>query len=99
MKDIANVVSQVSAFTLPGQLRDNTTSSISAGPSFSKQSSNTGGQLSEVENFLGLQASPTVQRRVNGILNPLFKARLLNLMLWLVVSKKIRFMGIFQVTL
>ena len=55
--DIANIVSQVSAFTLPGQLHGNTTSSVSAssaGPSaFSKQPSNMGGQLSEVENFLG----------------------------------------------
>jgi hypothetical protein len=51
MKDIANLVSQVSASTLPGQLHGN--SSISA---FTAGPSNTGGQLnpvSEVENFLG----------------------------------------------
>ena len=54
MKD---TVSQVSAFTFPGQLHGNITSSVSAftaGPSaFSMQSSNMGGQLSEVETFLG----------------------------------------------
>ena len=55
MKDIANIVSQVSPSTFPGQLRGNSSISAftTAGPS---QSSNTGGQLnqvSEVENFLG----------------------------------------------
>ena len=58
LKDVANTVSQVSAFTLPGQLQRNITSSISAftGPSaFWKQTSDTGGQLnqlSDIDNFL-----------------------------------------------
>ena len=56
MKDIANIVSQVSAFTLPGQLQDNTTSSISAGPSAPwRQTSDTSGQInqfSDADNFL-----------------------------------------------
>ena len=49
MKDIANIVSQISASTLPGQLHGNS-SAFTAGP----QSSNTGDQqFLEVENFLG----------------------------------------------
>ena len=55
--NVKDTVSQVSAFTLPGQLHGNTTSPVSAftaGPAFSMQSTNTGGQLSEVETFLGI---------------------------------------------
>ena len=48
MKDIANIVSQVSASTFPGQLHGNSSiSAFTAGPSQLNQ-------VSEVENFLGI---------------------------------------------